>query len=253
MATDNSSPSTTSRTSSSTTSRTSSSTTSTTAAAKHLSELHAFSTAMWPLSVQCFLQDNPICMKYGTPATPLGPKYKCPLKLFCYLITFQAIHHKVCTAIWDKFVNLVNARMRNNGIFNTDVWKPEILYSFTHEELYGRGGVGLSKRKIEAIQNIAIYLQEHPLIFDHNMESLAIIKDISKSVKGVGPFVVQHFLKEQGRLDIITHNDVVFRRGLSKVYKLDKVPTVAQSKRLTKSWIRFQTVGTLCCFHVAHL
>ena len=224
------------------------------AAKRHLESLHAFSTAMWPMAIQCFLQDNPIFIKYGIPEVPSGPKYKCPLKLFCYLITFQALHHKVCEAIWAKLVNLMNKRMFDNGLFNIDYWNPEIVYSFTHEELYGRNGVGLSKRKIEAIRNIALYLQEHPLIFDPNMDSLVIIKDISKSVKGIGPFVVQHFLKEQGRLDIITHNDLVFRRGLQKVLQLEKVLTVAQSKRLTKkAWPRFQTIGTMYCFHIAHL
>jgi len=53
-------------------------------------------------------------------------------------------------------------------------------------------------------------------------------------------------------MNIITHNDLVFRRGLQKVLNLEKIPTVAKSKKLVK-WKRFQTIGTLYCFHIAHL
>ena len=219
---------------------------------QHLHSSYAFSVDVWPIAVQCFLQDNPGFKKYGIPSLPPPPKYSNPLKMFCYLITFQAISNSVCEKIWDRFVRAVNKRMFDNGIYDSDVWRPEILHSFAFDELYGKEGVGLSKRKITAIHNIATYIQEHPSIFAAGMDSQHIIKDISKSVKGVGPFVVQHFLKENGRMDITTHDDLVFRRGVQKLFRLEKTPTVSRSKKLIK-WSRFQTIGSSYCFHIAHL
>jgi len=108
----------------------------------HLDISYAYSLEVWHIAIKCFLEDNPMFKKYGIPQLPQPPKYKNPLKLFCYLITYQAIHNKVCDKIWDRFVKLVNKRMVEYEVFNTNIWKAEFLLSFTDEELYGKNGVG---------------------------------------------------------------------------------------------------------------
>jgi DNA-3-methyladenine glycosylase II len=173
---------------------------------------------------------------------PLVAKRKDNLKHLCYTITYQAISSVVCNKIWKQFDDL----MKSLG-FST-VWPPEIVASLTDEQLRK---VQLSSRKVEAIRNVACYLATHTI--DETKSSETIAKELM-TIKGVGEFTANFFLFENlGRLDIKMHSDLVARKGLQKIHKLEKVPSVKECEHLVKNWGPLASIGSMVCYNVAHL
>lgn len=199
----------------------------------------------WVELIHTFAESNPevgpFCFKYLP--MELLPKNKDYLKHFCFSITYQAISASVCGQMWSRFKKLMR------GLNYTKVWPPEIVASLTDDQLLSY--VKLSKRKAEAVRNIAFYLLEHPI--DVTKDSDALIKEITSNVSGVGPFTVKYFLFDcLGRLDIPLYDDLLVRKGLKIIHKLDKVPTVAQCKKLTNNWGPLASIGSLVCYNVYH-
>lgn len=217
------------------------------------------SAKQWDVAVEGFLRKNPEFAKYGRPATPLLPRYEDPTKLFIYYITFQAIGVSSASAIWDRLVELVENLLLSIYLQQGksvpdrfDVWPPHIFASIPDDALYGPDSVGLSKRKLQAIRGIVAYLVRNPGVYDPTASSDAIIRSVSKQVKGVGPFTVAHYLIEHGLLDVANVYDGVMRKGMMLHYGLDKSPTIAQARKLAADWGEFKTVGTKYMFYVAN-
>ena len=208
----------------------------------------------WHSAVSRFLDENPPFKRYGArPATPLVPQFTNPLKRFAYFITYQAFNARSCTSMWDQLVDLVNHILLSLNADTYDVWPPHVLLNIPDDELYGRGGVGLSRNKINAIKGMARYLSQNGgPVADPRRSSSDIIRTISGQVKGVGPFTVASFLIESGRLDIANYYDLVMRRGMMIHYKLSKVPTIREAARLAETWGEFKTVGTKYMFAIAN-
>lgn len=215
----------------------------------------------WDVAVKAFLRKKPEFAKYGRPATPLPPRYEDPTKLFIYYITFQAIGVSSASAIWERLVELVENLLLSIRLqqgkssaapHRFDVWPPHIFATIPDDALHGPDSVGLSKRKLQAIRGIAAYLARNLCVHDLTASSDAIIRSVSKQVKGVGPFTVAHYLIEHGVLDVANVYDRVVRKGMMIHYGLDKSPTIAQAKKLAADWGEFKTVGTKYMFYVAN-
>ena len=221
--------------------------------ASHLLDKHLATSLSWHSIVDEFLKDKPEFKKYGRPATPLSPQFSNPMKCFAYFITYQAFTARSCKSMWDQLVNLVNHLLLSISSDNYNVWPPSVLINIPDEELYGRNGVGLSKNKINAIKGMAHYLIKHPHIYDKHSSSKEIIINISKQIKGVGPFTIASFLIEFGHLDIANYYDRIVRKGIMIHYKLDKVPTIKQAEKLlANKWGKYKTIGTLYMFAIVN-
>lgn len=221
--------------------------------ASHLLSNHLATSLSWHSVVDEFLRDNPEFKKYGRPATPLSPKYSNPMKCFAYFITFQAFNARSCKSMWDQLVDLVNHLLLSISLNNYDVWPPSILINIPDDELYGRNGVGLSMSKINAIKGMAKYLTKNPHIYNKQLSSKEIIINISKQIKGVGPFTIASFLIQFGHLDIANYYDRIVRKGIMIHYKLKKTPTIKEAEKfLANKWGKYKTIGTRYMFQVVN-
>lgn len=197
----------------------------------------------WIELVHSFAANNPEMKSFcfGYLPMELLPKKKDYLKHFCFCITYQAISATICGQMWMRFKKL----MQELG--HTKVWPPEIVASLTDEQLISH--IKLSRRKADAVRNIAFYLMENPI--DVNKDTNLLINEITSSVKGVGPFTVKYFLFDcLGRLDIALYEDLLVRKGLKIIHKLDKIPTVGQCKKLTQKWGPLASIGSLICYNI---
>lgn len=103
--------------------------------------------------------------------------------------------------------------------------------------------------------------------YDNLKSKLATILEIDKlpdikssadvdsiQIKGVGPgckTYIKHNLFNDFE-NATYETDLIFRKGLSKIYKLPGVCTVTEAKRITKTWTGPKYVGTVLCFQAHH-
>ncbi len=192
----------------------------------------------WVERVKTFLKSNPEFEK-NRPVriyAPPTPKYKDKMKMFAWLITYQAISTKVCGKIWADF----EAVMKDLG--HLDVWSPEIVMSLTDAQLKG-----LSKSKKNSVRDMARFLIDKAGVLDDEKSG---VDDIVRAVnvKGVSGYTVKHYLWQNGRLDVSLEEDIVFRKGLGRIYGLGPKPTVAECRKITEKWGAFKSIGTMYCF-----
>ena len=194
-----------------------------------------------------FIQENPEFGKFFSfrfPNYPV-PEHRDTLKFFCYTITYQAISTTVCNKMWQRFEQLMAS------LGHKETWPAEIVFSLSDDQL--KNFVKLSTNKADAVRGIAAYIAENPEVFDSSKTSSEIVRSFKGKVKGVGPFTIKYFLFNLGRFDIAMNDDLVFRKGLGRVYKLPKTPTVKEAEAITNKWTGLQSVGSGMCYHIAHL
>lgn len=192
----------------------------------------------WVENVKLFLALHPEFEKNGpvkiyAPPTPL---YRDKMKLFAYLITYQAISTKACKKMWADFESM----MKELG--HGDVWPPEIVMTLTDDQMKG-----LSKSKKNSVRDMARFLIDKSGVLDENKGS---VDDIVRAVDvpGVGGYTVKQYLWQNGRMDVSLEEDIIFRKGLGRIYGLGSKPTIGECRKITEKWGPFKSIGTMYCF-----
>lgn len=116
-------------------------------------------------------------------------------------------------------------------------------------------GVGISWSKASYIKAIATAVETKAVNFEalEGLTDEEIIKELTK-IKGVGTWTAEMFLMfSLGREDIFSYGDLGLRRGIMKVYKFKKDPTIFQMKRLEKKWKPYRTYAARMLWRIGDL
>ena len=105
---------------------------------------------------------------------------------------------------------------------------------------------GISFQKISYIKDLARRVHNDEIDFDSfaTKSDEEVIIELIK-VKGIGRWTAEMFLMfSLGRQDVFSFGDLGLRKGLQKVYKMKKPPTVKQAATITNKWKPFRTWGS---------
>ncbi|MBP9822101.1 MAG: DNA-3-methyladenine glycosylase 2 family protein [Candidatus Pacebacteria bacterium] len=106
---------------------------------------------------------------------------------------------------------------------------------------------GFSFSKIAYTKNIAQFFIDHKkeMAKINELSDEEVIKLLT-SIKGIGVWTAEMFLMSSlGREDIFSFGDLGLRKGIQKVYKLTKEPTLKQMQKIVESWRPYRTHGAM--------
>lgn len=172
----------------------------------------------------------------------LEPTLQPPFNMLMRSILYQQLAYKAAKTIHDRFLALVGKLTPTN------------VLSKTQEQLRS---VGLSRQKASYMHNVAEAFGKGGFLWKYrNVESLSSLTtkeiiDLFTQIKGVGVWTVQMYLIfSLGRLDVLSSGDLGVRKGVMKVYGLDKMPTQKEVDALAEPWHPLETVGTFLAWRV---
>ncbi|MFW9794926.1 MAG: DNA-3-methyladenine glycosylase family protein [Candidatus Thorarchaeota archaeon] len=172
----------------------------------------------------------------------LEPTHQPPFEMLTRSIIYQQLAYKAAKTIHDRFLELIGKLT------------PKHVLAKTQEELRS---VGLSRQKASYIHNVAEAFARGGFLWKYRtIESLADLstKDIAElfvQIKGVGEWTVHMYLIfSLGRLDVLASGDLGVRKGVMKLYGLDKMPTQKEVDKLAELWHPLETVGTYLSWRV---
>lgn len=147
-------------------------------------------------------------------------------------IISQQLSGKAASTIFTRFKNILNNDISPHAILKT----PD-------EELRK---AGVSWQKISYIKSLAQHAKDQLLAFsefDH-MSDAEIIVELTK-VKGIGRWTAEMFLMfTMGRPDVFSYGDLGLRKGMQKIYKLEKEPTSTQAEEISLKWRPYRTIAS---------
>ncbi len=166
----------------------------------------------------------------------LEPTMQSPFEMLIRSIIYQQLAYKAARTILDRFMGLIGRLT------------PSRVLAKTQEELRS---VGLSRQKASYIHNVAEAFSKGGSLWKYRtIESLSNLssKEISEmftQIKGVGEWTTQMYLIfSLGRLDVLSAGDLGVRKGVMKLYGLDKIPTQKEVEKIAEPWSPLETVGT---------
>ena len=172
----------------------------------------------------------------------LEPTKQEPFEMLTRSIIFQQLAYKAAKTIHERFLALVGKLTPNR------------VLSKTQEELRS---VGLSRQKASYVHNVAEAFSRGGSLWKYRTsESLSDLstKEITEmfsQIKGVGVWTVQMYLIfSLGRLDVLASGDLGVRKGVMKLYELEKMPTHKEVDKIAEAWHPFETVGSFLAWRV---
>ncbi|NHI89896.1 MAG: DNA-3-methyladenine glycosylase 2 family protein [Candidatus Thorarchaeota archaeon] len=172
----------------------------------------------------------------------LEPTLQPPFNMLMRSILYQQLAYKAAKTIHDRFLALVGKLTPTNVLSKTQeelrsvgLSRQKASYMHNVAEAFGKGGFLWKYRKIESLSNL----------------STKEIIDLFIQIKGVGIWTVQMYLIfSLGRLDVLSSGDLGVRKGVMKLYGLDKMPTQKEVDALAEPWHPLETVGTFLAWRV---
>lgn len=153
----------------------------------------------------------------------------------CCWIIGQLISSKVARAITERFQTQIKEI------------SPQSVLAMSSDELKA---IGLSKSKVEYVQNLAEFFISTDMPNFSKMSSKEVIKFFTQ-VRGVGKWTVEmHLIFAFGRKDILAAKDLVVRKGVKKLYDLENVPNEREVYKICKNWGNLATLGTILSWAV---
>ncbi len=104
---------------------------------------------------------------------------------------------------------------------------------------------GFSFSKIAYTKNIARFFIERKkeMTKVNELGDEEVIRLLTE-IKGVGVWTAEMFLMSSlGREDVFSYGDLGLRKGLQKVYKFKKEPTLKQMQKITEAWRPYRSHG----------
>ncbi len=164
------------------------------------------------------------------------PTLQSPFEMLTRSIIYQQLAYKAAKTIHDRFLAHVGKLT------------PKRVLAKSQEELRS---IGLSRQKASYIHNVAEAFSRGGFLWKYRtIESLSElsskeITDMFVKIKGVGVWTVQMYLIfSLGRLDVLSSGDLGVRKGIMKLYGLDKMPTEKEVEKIAETWHPLETVGT---------
>lgn len=105
--------------------------------------------------------------------------------------------------------------------------------------------LGLSKTKTRTILEVSDLITNKKL--DLSLVSNLTEEDAKKilcEIKGIGPWTVENFLLfTGGNKDICPANDLGIKKGIQKIYKLDKLPSDEEVYNFSEKWRPYRSLA----------
>ncbi|MHA1928643.1 MAG: DNA-3-methyladenine glycosylase family protein [Candidatus Thorarchaeota archaeon] len=172
----------------------------------------------------------------------LEPTLIPPFEMLIRSIVYQQLSGKAAKTIHDRMLKLVG-KLTSLSVL-----------AKTQEELKS---VGLSRQKASYLHNVAEAFRRGGFLWKYRtLESLTELNSeeivsLFVQIKGVGEWTVQMYLIfSMGRLDILSEKDLGVRKGVMKLYGLEKMPTPKEVKIIAEKWQPLETVGTCLAWRV---
>ena len=172
----------------------------------------------------------------------LEPTLIPPFEMLIRSIVYQQLSGKAAKTIHDRLLKLVGKLT------------PSRVLAKSQEELKS---VGLSRQKASYLHNVAEAFRRGGFLWKYRtIESLSHLSSeeivtLFVQIKGVGEWTVEMYLIfSMGRLDILSEKDLGVRKGVMKLYSLDKVPTPKEVVAIAESWHPLETVGTYLAWRI---
>ncbi|MDE1851111.1 MAG: DNA-3-methyladenine glycosylase 2 family protein [Candidatus Micrarchaeota archaeon] len=149
-------------------------------------------------------------------------------------ILFQQLAGSAARAILKKFKALYRGRIPT----------PRQYLSTSMAKLRA---AGISPQKYSYIKDLCERIQDGRLRLN-GFESMADHEVISMldEVKGIGRWTAEMFLLfNLGRADVVPMDDLGFRKGLQKAYKLRGLPEKERIERISSAWRPYGSIATL--------
>ncbi|MFW9798769.1 MAG: DNA-3-methyladenine glycosylase family protein [Candidatus Thorarchaeota archaeon] len=166
----------------------------------------------------------------------LEPTLQPPFNMLTRSIIYQQLAYKAAKTIHDRFLALVGKLT------------PARVLAKSQEELRS---VGLSRQKASYIHNVAEAFSRGGFLWKYrtidSLKSLSTkeITDLFVQIRGIGEWTVHMYLLfALGKLDVLASGDLGVRKGVMKLYKLDKLPSQRQVDKIAESWHPLESVGT---------
>lgn len=154
------------------------------------------------------------------------------LKL-CQEIIGQQLSGKVADVIFNRFKNL----------YSNDI-NPKVVFNTPHEKLRG---IGMSNAKAKYVKNLAETIIKGIIVIDRldDLSDEKVKKELLQ-VKGIGPWTVEMFLMfTLARPDVFSHGDLGLKKGIKKIYRFKKDPSIKTVERIIKKWSPYKTYACL--------
>ena len=149
-------------------------------------------------------------------------------------IVYQQLSIKAARKIYERLIGLFHQLEINPKNFK------KIKYDLLLE-------VGISNSKIKYMNEIADkFLNDKYFLVDIDTLSDQEVIDNLIDIKGVGPWTCDMFLMfTLNRLDIFPMKDLGIKKGIQKLFKLEKIPTDEFMLKESKRWSPYRTIACL--------
>ena len=147
-------------------------------------------------------------------------------------IIYQQLSGKVAKIIYARFQSL----------FDNQIPTPEKYISMTASDLRG---IGLSKQKINYIENLSKFFIEKDgaLKFDTNSN-----KEISEkliAIKGIGQWTIDMFMMfTLCRIDVLPVGDLAIKKAFKELYTLKELPSENFMKKKSLKWKPYRSIAS---------
>ena len=149
-------------------------------------------------------------------------------------IIYQQLSTKSAKAIYSRFIQL----------FKPIKIKPNHILSTSKDDLKL---IGLSKQKINYINNVANFFIGKDNEFQFEIYSNQEIYKQLIAIKGIGPWTIDMFMMfTLCKPDILPIGDLGIKKAFKKIYNLKKLPSESFMKKKSLEWKPFRTIA--CCY-----
>ena len=179
-------------------------------------------------------KNNDIAYLINEMEIPHFPIEKGHFKSLIKFIIYQQLSIKSARKIYDRLIDLFKNKEINPR-------------NFKCLSIIQLQKVGISKPKICYMNEIADQFIQNGSFLDNidNLSNQEIINELTK-IKGVGPWTSEMFLMfTLQRLDIFSIKDLGIKKGMQKLFKLDKMPTDEFMIKKSNAWSPYRTIACL--------
>ena len=185
-------------------------------------------------SIEYLIKDKkikPLINKYPIPKFSPNDNY---FDALSRSIIYQQLSVKVAKIIYNRFVSLFKKKIPTpNQYLN-------IKISYLQD-------IGLSKQKINYINNVANFFieKDNELQFE-TYSNQEIYKQLI-TIKGIGPWTIDMFMMfTLCKPDILPIGDLGIKKAFKKIYNLKKMPSESFMKKKSLQWKPYRTIA--CCY-----
>ena len=185
-------------------------------------------------SIKHLIKDKkikPLINKYSIPHFMPNDNY---FDALSKTIIYQQLSGKVAKIIYSRFLSL----------FKNKIPTPE---QFLNMKISDLKKIGLSKQKINYINNISVFFVKQNNKLKFKTDSKQKIRDQLITIKGIGQWTIDMFMMfTLCETDILPIGDLGIKKAFKKIYNLKELPSENFMKKKGLKWQPYRTIA--CCY-----